>query len=142
MLALAPTLESRRTSCGTKTATGDDERMECAPIGAAAVIRVPRKPALLSKVGVFVVGNLLCGFEANYAVPRFARIVKAFCHGAFFGIGAVVAADLAAPNRRASAIALVFGGLTLANVLCVPFGTALASPRPSRSPHGFHRTSR
>ena len=54
-----------------------------------------------------------------------ARIVTAFCHGAFFGIGSVVAADLVAPNRRAQAIALMFTGLTLANVLGVPLGTAL-----------------
>ncbi|PMX36173.1 MFS transporter, partial [Pseudomonas sp. FW301-21B01] len=52
-----------------------------------------------------------------------ARIVTAFCHGAFFGIGSVVAAGLVAPNRRAQAIALMFTGLTLANVLGVPFGT-------------------
>jgi DHA1 family inner membrane transport protein len=54
-----------------------------------------------------------------------ARIVTAFCHAAFFGIGSVVAADLVPPNRRASAIALMFGGLTIANVLGVPLGTAL-----------------
>jgi DHA1 family inner membrane transport protein len=54
-----------------------------------------------------------------------ARIVTAFCHGAFFGIGSVVAAGLVAPNRRAQAIALMFTGLTLANVLGVPLGTAL-----------------
>jgi DHA1 family inner membrane transport protein len=51
--------------------------------------------------------------------------VAALCHGAFFGIGSVVAADLVAPNRRASAIALMFTGLTVANVLGVPLGTAL-----------------
>ncbi|TEH67265.1 MFS transporter, partial [Pseudomonas aeruginosa] len=51
--------------------------------------------------------------------------VTALCHGAFFGIGSVVAASLVAPNRRASAVALMFTGLTLANVLGVPLGTAL-----------------
>ncbi|MBB5510417.1 DHA1 family inner membrane transport protein [Paraburkholderia sp. JPY681] len=54
-----------------------------------------------------------------------ARVVTAFCHGAFFGIGSVVAAGLVAPDRRAQAIALMFSGLTLANVLGVPLGTAL-----------------
>lgn len=98
-----------------------------APIVAAAVIRVPRKPALLGMVGTFILGNVLCALAPNYAVLLFARVVTAFCHGAFFGIGSVVAADLVAPNRRASAIALVFGGLTLANVLGVPFGTALGN---------------
>ncbi len=104
-----------------------------APIVAAAVIRVPRKTALLGMVGVFILGNLLCGLAPNYAVLMIARVVTAFCHGAFFGIGSVVAADLVAPNRRASAIALMFGGLTLANVLGVPFGTALGNALGWRS---------
>jgi DHA1 family inner membrane transport protein len=104
-----------------------------APIVAAAAIRIPRKTALLGMVGFFVVGNLLCGLAPNYAVLMIARIVTAFCHGAFFGIGSVVAADLVAPNRRASAIALMFGGLTLANVLGVPFGTALGNALGWRS---------
>jgi DHA1 family inner membrane transport protein len=104
-----------------------------APIVAAAAIRVPRKPALLGMVGVFILGNVLCALAPNYFVLLLARIVTAFCHGAFFGIGSVVAADLVAPNRRASAIALVFGGLTLANVLGVPFGTALGNALGWRS---------
>ena len=52
----------------------------------------------------------------------FGRIVAALCHGAFFGVGAVVAADMVAPNKRAGAIALMFTGLTTANVLGVPLG--------------------
>jgi DHA1 family inner membrane transport protein len=54
-----------------------------------------------------------------------ARVVTALCHGAFFGIGSVVAANLVAPDRRARAVALMFTGLTLANVLGVPLGTAI-----------------
>ena len=96
-----------------------------APIIAMLTIRVPRKRALLGMVAMFVAGNLLCALAPNYGVLMFARIVTAFCHGAFFGIGSVVAADLVAPKQRASAIALMFAGLTLANVLGVPFGTAL-----------------
>ena len=53
----------------------------------------------------------------------FARVVTSFAHGSFFGIGAVVAASLVPAEKRASAIALMFTGLTLANVLGVPFGT-------------------
>jgi len=104
-----------------------------APIVAAASLRVPRKTALLVMLGFFVVGNLLCGLAPNYTVLMIARIVTAFCHGAFFGLGSVVAADLVASNRRASAIALMFGGLTLANVLGVPFGTALGNALGWRS---------
>ncbi len=96
-----------------------------APIVAIAVANMPRKKALMSLIGVFIVGNLLCALAPNYAVLLAARVVTAFCHGAFFGIGSVVAAGLVAPNRRAQAIALMFTGLTLANVLGVPLGTAL-----------------
>jgi len=62
-----------------------------------------------------------------------ARIVTALCHGAFFGIGSVVAAGLVPANRRASAVALMFTGLTLANVLGVPLGTALGQVAGWRS---------
>lgn len=96
-----------------------------APIVAIAIANVPRKAALMRLIGVFIVGNLLCALAPNYAILMAARIVTAFCHGAFFGIGSVVAAGLVAPNRRAQAIALMFTGLTLANVLGVPLGTAL-----------------
>ena len=96
-----------------------------APIVAIAVANMPRKRALMRLVGIFIVGNLLCALAPSYTVLMAARIVTAFCHGAFFGIGSVVAAGLVAPNRRAQAIALMFTGLTLANVLGVPLGTAL-----------------
>ncbi|HLX01712.1 MAG TPA: MFS transporter [Trinickia sp.] len=96
-----------------------------APILAIATARMPRKKALMNLIGVFIVGNLLCAVAPHYAVLMAARVVTAFCHGAFFGIGSVVAAGLVAPNRRAQAIALMFTGLTLANVLGVPLGTAL-----------------
>ncbi|QDR36458.1 MFS transporter, partial [Pseudomonas aeruginosa] len=96
-----------------------------APLMAMATARLERKKALLALMGIFIVGNLLCAVAANYGLLMLARIVTALCHGAFFGIGSVVAASLVAPNRRASAVALMFTGLTLANVLGVPLGTAL-----------------
>ena len=96
-----------------------------APILAIVTAKMPRKKALMSLMGVFIVGNLLCAVAPGYWMLMVARILTAFCHGAFFGIGSVVAADLVAPNRRAQAIALMFTGLTLANVLGVPLGTAL-----------------
>jgi DHA1 family inner membrane transport protein len=104
-----------------------------APIVAALVVSMPRKRALLSMVFVFILGNALCALAPNYAVLLVARVVTAFCHGAFFGIGAVVAAQLVAPERRAQAIAAMFAGLTLANVLGVPFGTALGNATGWRS---------
>ncbi|MGS2614970.1 MFS transporter [Micromonospora sp. LZ34] len=91
----------------------------------AAVTRLPRKQVLLGLMVLFIVGNLLSAVADGYAAMLAGRIVAALCHGAFFGIGAVVAAGLVAPARRAGAIALMFAGLTTANVLGVPFGTFL-----------------
>lgn len=104
-----------------------------APIVAIATANMPRRTALLSLIGLFIIGNVLCALSPNYAVLMLARVVTAFCHGAFFGIGSVVAAGLVPPNRRAQAIALMFAGLTLANVLGVPFGTALGQQLGWRS---------
>lgn len=96
-----------------------------APIVAIITNALPRKATLIGLASVFVVGNFLCAVAPDYWFLMAARVVTAFCHGAFFGIGAVVAANLVPPNQRASAIALMFAGLTLANVLGVPLGTAL-----------------
>nr|WP_242597983.1 MFS transporter [Pseudomonas syringae] len=96
-----------------------------APFMAMATAKLPRKAALVTLMGIFIIGNLLCALAIDYNVLMFARVVTALCHGAFFGIGSVVAAGLVPANRRASAVALMFTGLTLANVLGVPLGTAL-----------------
>jgi MFS transporter, DHA1 family, inner membrane transport protein len=96
-----------------------------APILAIATAHLPRKMTLLALMAIFIAGNLFCALAPSYSMLLAARIVTAFCHGAFFGIGAVVAAELAPPNKKAQAMALMFAGLTLANVLGVPFGTAL-----------------
>ncbi|WXF86514.1 MFS transporter [Pseudomonas syringae pv. atrofaciens] len=96
-----------------------------APFMAMATAKLPRKAALVTLMGIFIIGNLLCALATEYNVLMFARVVTALCHGAFFGIGSVVAAGLVPANRRASAVALMFTGLTLANVLGVPLGTAL-----------------
>jgi len=96
-----------------------------APILAITTARMPRKTALLALIGTYAAGNLLCAFAPNYALLMVARILTATCHGAFFGIGSIVAAELVPPARRGQAIAIMFSGLTLANVLGVPAGTAL-----------------
>ena len=96
-----------------------------APILAVATARLERRRALLSLIAIFIVGNILCALAPNYALLMGARIVTAFSHGAFFGLGSVLAAGVVPPQKKAQAIALMFTGLTLANVLGVPFGTAL-----------------
>jgi DHA1 family inner membrane transport protein len=94
-----------------------------APLLAVVTSKMPRKLALQLLMGVFIVGNVLCAVASDYSVLMIARVVTSFAHGSFFGIGAVVAASLVPQEKRASAIALMFTGLTLANVLGVPFGT-------------------
>ncbi|WP_322014865.1 MFS transporter [Paraburkholderia sp. J12] len=96
-----------------------------APLLAVLTSRMPRKFALQLLMGVFIVGNVLCAVATNYSLLMVARVVTSFAHGSFFGIGAVVAASLVPAEKRASAIALMFTGLTLATVLGVPFGTAI-----------------
>ncbi|HLX02077.1 MAG TPA: MFS transporter [Trinickia sp.] len=94
-----------------------------APLLAVVTSKLPRKFALQMLMVIFVIGNVLCASSPNYTVLMVARVVTSFAHGSFFGIGAVVAASLVPQEKRASAIAMMFTGLTLANVLGVPFGT-------------------
>lgn len=104
-----------------------------APIVAMATARLPRKAALLGLMALFTLGNLACALAPSYGLLMLARIATAFAHGAFFGIGAIVARDLVPREKRAQAVALMFAGLTLANVLGVPFGTALGQAAGWRS---------
>ncbi|MET0990984.1 MAG: MFS transporter [Lacisediminihabitans sp.] len=99
----------------------------------AAVTRVPRKTALIGLMVLFIAGNLISALAPTYGIMLLGRIVAALCHGAFFGIGAVVAGSLVKPEKKAGAIAIMFTGLTLANVLGVPFGTFLGQALGWRS---------
>ena len=102
----------------------------------AAVTRFERKRVLLSLMVLFIIGNLMSALAPTYEVMMGGRVVAALCHGAFFGIGSVVAADMVAPNKRAGAIAMMFAGLTIANVLGVPFGTFIGQQFGWRSTFG------
>ncbi|MEV5573949.1 MFS transporter [Spirillospora sp. NPDC052269] len=96
-----------------------------APLLTALGARLPRKGMLLALMGLFIAGNVLSAVAPTYGVLMAGRILAAFSHGAYFGVGAVVAADLVKPEKRAGAIALMFSGLTIANVLGVPAGAWL-----------------
>ncbi|SFW73382.1 MFS transporter [Amycolatopsis australiensis] len=96
-----------------------------APLLTALASRVPRKTVLVALMGLFIAGNVLSAVAPGYGLLMTGRVVAALSHGAFFGVGSVVAAALVAPAKQAGAIALMFTGLTVANVLGVPAGTAL-----------------
>jgi DHA1 family inner membrane transport protein len=96
-----------------------------APIMTIATSKWPRKTVLLVLMAVFTLGNAACALAPDYWSLMAARVLTAFAHGTFFGVGSVVATTLVAPNKKASAIAVMFTGLTVANILGVPFGTWL-----------------
>ncbi|ARQ69112.1 MFS transporter [Streptomyces marincola] len=95
------------------------------PLLTAFTTRVTRKDVLTGLMVLFIAGSVLSALAPSYGLLMTGRVLSACCHGVFFGIGSVVAADLVRPDRRAGAIALVFTGLSLANVLGVPMGTVL-----------------
>jgi DHA1 family inner membrane transport protein len=89
----------------------------------AALARVDRKKVLLGLVVLFILGNVVSALASTYEVMLAGRIIAALCHGAFFSVGAVVATSMVPEQKRAGAISLMFAGLTVANVVGVPFGT-------------------
>lgn len=82
----------------------------------------PRKRLLLSLMLIFIAGNVAAAAAPGYGWLMAARMLTSLTHGTFFGVGAVVATGLVPPHKRASAIALMFSGLTLATLLGVPAG--------------------
>ena len=96
-----------------------------APILTIATRKLPRKTTLIALMIIFTLGNLACALAPTYETLMAARIITALAHGTFFGVGSVVATGLVAPDKRASAIAIMFTGLTAATLLGVPFGAWL-----------------
>ncbi|MFT3691213.1 MFS transporter [Paenirhodobacter sp.] len=96
-----------------------------APVLTALTARWPRKQVLVGLMVIFVIGNAACALAPTYGWLMAARVLTALTHGTFFGVGAVVATGLVPEDRRASAISIMFTGLTVATVLGVPFGTWL-----------------
>ncbi|MBW5466809.1 MFS transporter [Brevibacillus formosus] len=94
-----------------------------APIITALTSRIPRKMLLMLLMIVFVVGNSAAALSSSFTLLIIARFFTAFSHGVFFSIGSTIAADLVPENKRASAIATMFTGLTVATVTGVPLGT-------------------
>lgn len=93
------------------------------PLLAILTMKLSRKIALLSLMFMFIIGNILCSLSTSYYFLMVARVLAALCHGTFFGIASVVAAGMVDENKKSQAIALVFMGVSLANILGVPVGT-------------------
>ena len=96
-----------------------------APLITLFLTRYSHKTSLLALMVVFVVGNLLSAVSVNYETFLLSRIITSLSHGAFFGIGAVVAMNLAPFHKKGSAVASIFLGLTIANIVGVPITTWL-----------------
>lgn len=94
--------------------------MAGAPLMTLTTGRVPRRTLLIALAAIFTTGNLLAALSTDYVMLLLARVITSLNHGAFFGVGSVVAAGLVPPNRRAGAVAAMFMGLTVANVVGVP----------------------
>ncbi|MDQ7972773.1 MAG: MFS transporter [Rhodocyclaceae bacterium] len=96
-----------------------------APVLTIATRRLPRKTVLLALMAIFTLGNIACAVAPSYEALMAARVITSLAHGTFFGVGSVVATGLVPPEKRASAIAIMFTGLTAATLLGVPAGAWL-----------------
>ncbi|MCA3231077.1 MAG: MFS transporter, partial [Cupriavidus sp.] len=96
-----------------------------APVLTLLTRRMPRKAVLMALMVIYTIGNAACAMAPDYTTLMIARVVTSLTHGTFFGVGAVVATGLVPANRRASAISVMFSGLTLATLLGMPAGAWL-----------------
>ncbi len=94
-----------------------------APVLTTMTAKMNRKNLLMLVMVVFIIGNLISAFAASFAILLTGRVIAAFAHGVFMSIASVIAADVVQPSKRASAIAVMFTGLTVATVTGVPLGT-------------------
>ncbi|PRS10534.1 MFS sugar transporter [Bacillus atrophaeus] len=94
-----------------------------APILTSLTSRMPRKTLLIWIMLIFIAGNTMAASATSIGVLLAARVISAFSHGVFMSIGSTIAADLVPVHKRASAISIMFTGLTVATVTGVPFGT-------------------
>ncbi|MDF1796561.1 MAG: MFS transporter [Coxiellaceae bacterium] len=95
------------------------------PLLTALTIHLQRKKLLIGLMLLFVFGSIVSAIAPTFDILVLGRLLSAFSHGAFFGVGAVVVTSLVPAEKKATAIALMFSGLTLANVIGVPMGTLL-----------------
>ncbi|MFD1419648.1 MFS transporter [Lactiplantibacillus songbeiensis] len=96
-----------------------------APVMTLLTGRLNRHKLMMLIMGLFIVGNLLAALAPTFGILLVGRVVAALAHGIFMTVASVIAADVVAPEKRASAIAVMFTGLTVATVTGVPLGTMI-----------------
>lgn len=107
-----------------------------APILTVFTHKIPQKKLLVLLMCIFIIGNALSVIAPTYGLLISARILTAFAHGTFLGVGSIMATRLVAPERRAGAVSVVLAGLTIANIIGVPFGTFIGQQLGWRSSFG------
>ena len=107
-----------------------------APILTVFTHKIPQKKLLVLLMCIFIVGNALSVIAPTYGLLISARILTAFAHGTFLGVGSIMATKLVTPDRRAGAVSVVLAGLTIANIIGVPFGTFIGQQLGWRSSFG------
>ncbi|WP_339306461.1 MFS transporter [Paenibacillus sp. FSL R5-0519] len=107
-----------------------------APILTVFTHKIRQKKLLVLLMCIFIIGNALSVIAPTYGLLISARILTAFAHGTFLGVGSIMATRLVAPERRAGAVSVVLAGLTIANIIGVPFGTFIGQQLGWRSSFG------
>lgn len=97
------------------------------PILGLLTSRLPLKPAILGVMLIFAIGQFLCAVAPSYELLLLARLISACGHGVFFGVATVAVSQLVPPERRGAALSLFVGGITIANILGLPAGTAIGN---------------
>ncbi len=97
------------------------------PVLGLLMTRMQLKPAILVVMAIFAVGQLLCALAPNYELLMAARLISAGGHGVFFGVASVAVSHMVPESRRGAALSLLVGGITVANILGLPAGTAIGN---------------
>ncbi|WP_042215311.1 MFS transporter [Paenibacillus borealis] len=107
-----------------------------APVLTVFTHRLPQKKLLVILMGIFIFGNAVSVIAPTYPLLIIARVLTAFAHGTFLGVGTIIAARLVRPEKRAGAVSIVLAGLTVANIIGVPFGTFIGQQLGWRASFG------
>ncbi|WP_211746121.1 MFS transporter [Paenibacillus sp. Marseille-Q4541] len=96
-----------------------------APVLTMLTNRIAQKPLLCMLMAIFIIGNLVGAIAPTYGLLMGSRLVTALAHGTFLGTGSLIATQLVRPEKRAGAVSMVLAGLTISNIIGVPFGTLI-----------------